>query len=229
VTIRVLIADDHARLRAMVADVLEEAGFDVCAQAATADAAVKRAAEHHPDVALLDIRMPGDGIAAARRIAAALPDTRILMLTVSADSDDVLDALQAGAQGYVLKGESPEGIVDAVRAVHAGAAVIAPAVASTVVREIRRSRDRHIRVAAGTSVSLTEREWKILQLLDQGESTTAIASALYVAPVTVRSHILALNRKLEVRNRAEAVKLFRTQRPGTAGDAASSVESEPTP
>jgi DNA-binding NarL/FixJ family response regulator len=227
-TIRVLIADDHAQFRAMVAELLEEAGFDVCAQAATGDDAAKKAIEHRPDVALLDIRMPRDGISAARRIAAALPDTRILMLTVSADSDDVLDALHAGAQGYVLKGATPEEIIDAVRAVHEGAAVLAPAVAPTVLREIRRTRDRHLRIAAGTSVPLTEREWKILQLLDEGETTTAIASALFVAPVTVRSHNLALNRKLEVRNRADAVTLFRSQRPGRARAAASSVETKPT-
>ena len=227
-TIRVLIADDHAQFRAMVAELLEEAGFDVCAQAATGDDAARKAIEHRPDVALLDIRMPGDGISAARRIAAALPDTRILMLTVSADSDDVLDALHAGAQGYVLKGATPEEIVDAVRAVHEGAAVIAPAVAPTVLREIRRTRDRHLRIAAGTSVPLTEREWKILQLLDEGETTTAIASALFVAPVTVRSHILALNRKLEVRDRGEAVALYRSQRPGPSYDAASNVEADST-
>jgi DNA-binding NarL/FixJ family response regulator len=224
-TIRVLIADDHAQSRAMVAELLEEAGFDVCAQAATADAAVTKAAEQRPDVALLDIKMPGDGISAARRIAATLPDTQILMLTVSAESDDVLDALQAGAQGYLLKGASPEAIVEAVRAVHKGAGVIAPEVAPTVVREIRRSRDRHVRIAAGTSVTLTEQEWKILQLLDQGESTTAIASALYVAPVTVRSHILALTRKLEVRDRTDAVALFRSQRPVHGLEAAPDPEA----
>jgi DNA-binding NarL/FixJ family response regulator len=233
-TVRVLIADDHARFRAMVAELLEEAGFEVCAQAATGDGAAKQAVAHRPDVALLDIRMPGDGIAAARRIAAALPDTRILMLTVSADSDDVLDALQAGAQGYVLKGATAEEIVDAVRAVHEGRAVIAPAVAPTVLQEIRRSRDRHIRISGGASVSLTEREWMILQLLDRGESTTAIAAELYVAPVTIRSHILALNRKLSVRNRGEAVALFRSQRLGEepfGGEprTAPAVEPLPTP
>jgi DNA-binding NarL/FixJ family response regulator len=88
-----------------------------------------------------------------------------------------------------------------------------------VVQGVRRSRDRHIRTAAGTSVLLTEQEWKILQLLDRAESTSAIASTLYVAPVTVRSHILALNRKLEVRNRADAVALFRSQRPSQRPDA----------
>jgi DNA-binding NarL/FixJ family response regulator len=219
-SIRVLIADDHAPFRVLVAELLDEAGFDVCAQAATGEAAAELALEHRPDLALLDIRMPGDGIAAARRIAATLPETRILMLTVSADSDDVLDALQAGAQGYLLKGSTPDEIVAAARAVHAGAAVIAPSVAPAVVQEIRRSRDRHIRTGTGTSVSLTEQEWKILQQLAEGESTSTIAAALYIAPVTVRSHILTLNRKLEVVDRAGAVALFHNQRhapePGTA-------------
>ena len=132
----------------------------------------------------------------------------------------MLDALQAGAQGYVLKGASPDEIVEAIRAVHAGEAVLAPAIATAVVKEIRRTRVRHIRIAAGRSVELTEREWRILQLLDEGQSTTTIASALFVAPVTIRSHILALKRKLEVRNRAEAIALFRSQR---AGDEAAGI------
>jgi DNA-binding NarL/FixJ family response regulator len=211
-TIRVLVADDHAQFRAMVAEILEAAGMEVCAQAATGDGAFEQALEHRPDVALLDIRMPGDGIAAARRITAELPDTRVLMLTVSAESDDVLDALQAGAQGYVLKGAPPESIPDAVRAVRKGEAVIAPAVAPAVLEEVRRARDRHVRTGSGTSVRLTDREWRILQLLDRGDSTNAIASELFVAPVTVRTHIAALMRKLEVSNRDEAVALLRTQR-----------------
>jgi DNA-binding NarL/FixJ family response regulator len=211
-TIRVLIADDHAQARAMVKEALDEAGFNVCAQAATADAAAKLAIEHAPDVVLLDIRMPGDGIAAARRIAAELPDTRILMLTVSAETDDVLDALQAGAQGYVLKGVTSEEIADAVRAVYEGAGVIAPSVAPAVLQEVRRARERHVRTASGASIQLTAREWKILELLDRGESTRAIANALYVAPVTVRSHIAALAKKLQVRDRKGAISLLRSQR-----------------
>src|SRR5262245_31325899 len=199
-SIRVLIADDHAQARAMVAEVLEEAGFQVCAQAATGDAAVKHAIEERPDVALLDIRMPGDGISAARRIAAELPDTRILMLTVSAETDDVLDALQAGAQGYILKGATPDEIVSAVQAVVEGAAVIAPSVAPAVLQEVRRSRQRHVRTTSGRSIQLTSQEWKILEALDRGDSTNAIAEALFVAPVTVRSHIAALTKKLEVRD-----------------------------
>ena len=196
----------------MVAETLEAAGITVCAQAATGDAAAALATEHEPDVCLLDIRMPGDGIAAARRIAATLPDTRILMLTVSAESDDVLDALQAGADGYILKGAPTGEIVAAVRAVCAGETVLAPTVTPALVREIRRSRNRRLRSASGESVQLTEREWAILQLLDEGNTTSAVATALFVAPVTIRSHIAAVVRKLEVRDRDEALAVFRRQR-----------------
>jgi DNA-binding NarL/FixJ family response regulator len=208
----VLVADDHAQFRAMVAELLEDAGFEVCGQAATSDAAVELAIAERPAVALLDIRMPGDGITAARRIVAACAETAVLMLTVSADADDVLDALQAGARGYVLKGATPEEIVGAVRAVDEGAAVIAPSVAPVVVGEIRRSRDRFLRTASGASVQLTDREWKILELLDAGQSTATIAGAIFVAPVTVRTHIASLMKKLEVGDRNDAVALFRTQR-----------------
>jgi DNA-binding NarL/FixJ family response regulator len=209
--IRVLIADDHAQFRAMVAETLDAAGFDVVAQAATGDTAIALAAEHQPDVCLLDIRMPGDGIAAARRIAATVPDTRILMLTVSAESDDVLDALQAGADGYILKGAEPDDISDAVRAVFDGESVIAPLVTPALVREIRRSRYRRLRIASGTSVQMTEREWEILQLLSEGRKTSEIAAALFVAPVTIRTHIAAIVRKLEVRDREAALAIFRRQ------------------
>jgi DNA-binding NarL/FixJ family response regulator len=212
VAISVLIADDHALVRAMVAETLEAAGFTICAQAATADAAVRLATEHKPDICLLDIRMPGDGIAAARRIKTTLPSTHILMLTVSALSDDVLDALQAGADGYILKGAAPDEIAKAVRAVCEGETVIAPMVAPALVREIRRSRNRRLRIASGASVELTEREWAILQLLDEGRTTSNVAAALFVAPVTVRTHIAAVVKKLEVRDRDEALAVFQRQR-----------------
>ena len=212
-TVTVLVADDHAQFRAMVAESLEDAGLNVVAQAATGKTAAELAMRYRPDVCLLDIRMPGDGIVAARRIATTLPQTHILMLTVSPDSDDVLDALQAGADGYLLKGIPTEHIADAVRAVAEGEAVIASTVTPALVHEIRRSRDRHLRTSSGRSVRLTEREWEILELLDDGCSTSDIAEALFVAPVTIRSHIAALMRKLEVRERPEAVALYRNHRP----------------
>jgi two-component system nitrate/nitrite response regulator NarL len=214
--ISVLIADDHAPFRALVAETVEAAGMRVCGQAATAQSAVELATRERPDVCLLDIRMPGDGVHAARRIAAILPGTRVLMLTVSAESDDVLDALQAGASGYLLKGAPPEEITQAIRAVFGGDAIVAPAVTPALVEEIRRARARHVRTSGGTSVQLTEREWRILELLDSGSPTVEIAQDLYVAPVTVRSHIAALVRKLGAQDRAEALALYRGQREQTA-------------
>jgi DNA-binding NarL/FixJ family response regulator len=209
---RVLIADDHAPYRALVAETVEAAGMHVCAQAATAHDAVALAAAERPDVCLLDIRMPGDGVLAARRIAAELPHTCVLMLTVSAESDDVLDALQAGANGYLLKGAPAHEITDAIRAVCAGDGIVAPAVTPALVQEIRRARARHIRTVDGVSVQLTEREWRILELLNDGSTTAQIARELYVAPVTVRTHIAAVVRKLDARDRRDAVALYRGQR-----------------
>jgi DNA-binding NarL/FixJ family response regulator len=209
---RVLIADDHAQHRAVVAETLEAEGFVVCAQAANAESAVAAAIEHAPDVCLLDIRMPGDGIAAARRIAATLPDVRILMLTVSAEPDDVLDALQAGADGYILKGAEPDDLAASVRAVFEGETVIAPPVTPALVQEIRRSRNRQLRTDSSASVQLTEREWEILALLDEGHTTSAVAAALFVAPVTIRTHIAAIVRKLGVEDRDAALKVFQRRR-----------------
>ena len=210
--ISVLIADDHAPFRALVAETVHEAGMEVCGHAATAQAAVDLAVRERPDICLVDIRMPGDGVLAARRIVAALPETRVLMLTVSAESDDVLDALQAGATGYLVKGRALEGVVDAIRAVVAGDAIVTPAITRALVDEIRRTRARHVRTARGSSVQLTEREWRVLELLDDGSTTVEIARELYVAPVTVRTHIAAVVRKLEAQDRREALALYRGQR-----------------
>lgn len=210
--IRVLIADDHARFRSLLADHLVANGFDVCAHAPSGTVAVELAGTHRPDVCLLDVHMPGDGIAAARRIVAMLPETRVLMVTVSADSDDVLDALEAGAHGYVLKDADFDDISRAVREVAGGAVVVAPTVTATLVDEIRRVRFRRLRTDDGLSVQLTEREWRILELLNEERPTNDIAAELFVAPVTVRSHIAALVRKVGVRDRDAAVALYRRQR-----------------
>ncbi len=211
--ISVLIADDHAPFRALVAETVAAAGFRVCGEAATAESALEVAARERPDVCLLDIRMPGDGVLAARRIAAALPETRVLMLTVSAESGDVLDALQAGATGYILKGTSLEGIVDAIRSVSAGDTIVAPAVTPALVDEIRRARARYVRTVSGTSVQLTEREWRVLEHLDRGDTAVDIARELYVAPVTVRTHIAALVKKLGAEDRRQAIALYRSRHP----------------
>jgi two-component system nitrate/nitrite response regulator NarL len=118
--LRVLIADDHVPTRAGVRMVLEHEGFEVCAEAANAEAAVEAAVREHPDVCLLDIHMPGSGITAAAEISAALPDTTVVMLTVSSEQQDVSASIQAGAHGYLLKDMDPGRMPDALREVLRG-------------------------------------------------------------------------------------------------------------
>jgi DNA-binding NarL/FixJ family response regulator len=116
----VVLADDHSRIRGRVREALEASGCEVCGEGASADDAVRLANEHRPDVALLDIHMPGSGIRAAREIAKALPQVTVVMLTQSAEEDDLFDSLRAGAAGYLLKAGDPPTPADSLRGVLVG-------------------------------------------------------------------------------------------------------------
>lgn len=211
--IRVLVADDHVPTRAGVRRVLEEHAFEVCAEAADADRAVAAAEAERPDVCLLDIRMPGGGIAAAGRIAAALPEAAIVMLTVSRDDADLFDALRAGASGYLLKDIERDRLPEALRGVVAGEAQLPATLVARLVEEFRhRGRRRRLLSARRPGVQLREREWEVLELLREGQSTAEIARRLFVAEVTVRSHVSAILRKLRVPDREAAVELFADER-----------------
>lgn len=206
---RVLIADDHPPTRAGVRAVLAEHGFDVCAEAADAEAAVAAALRERPDVCLLDIRMPGGGIAAAARISAGLPQTAIVMLTVSRDDDDLFDALRAGASGYLLKDIARERLPAALDGVLAGEAPLPASLVARLVEEFRhRDRRRRVLLRDRPGVQLREREWEVLELLREGLTTAEIARRLFVAEVTVRTHVSAILRKLRVPDRAAAVRLL---------------------
>ena len=135
--IRVLIADDHAPTRGVVRAALEAGGCEVCAEGASASDAVELAVEHEPDVALLDIHMPGNGIQAARQICERLPQTAIVMLTASGDDADLFDALRAGASGYLLKGADPLELPEVLKAVLAGEAALPPTLVARVLEEFR--------------------------------------------------------------------------------------------
>lgn len=204
---RVLIADDHAPTRELVRESLLAAGFDVCAEASSAAGAVRLALEHHPDVCLLDIYMPGSGITAAAAISDRLEDVVVVMLTVSAEDSDLFEALKAGARGYLLKGFEPDALPDELRAVLAGDAPLSPSLVTKLVEEFRR-RHRRGRVLGGRRVELTEREWEVLEMMRSGAGTREMAEQLYVAPVTVRTHISSILRKLQVASRAEAVRMI---------------------
>jgi DNA-binding NarL/FixJ family response regulator len=207
VSVRVLVADDHPPTRLGVRLSLEEAGMVIVAEVATAEAAVDAALQHRPDIALLDIHMPGSGIVAAREISRRVPDAAIVMLTVSRDDADLFQALSAGARGYLLKDTDPDRLPLALQGVLDGEAALPRALTARLVADFQ-ERERGSVRRHGAFGKLTEREWEILELLHAGRDTGQIAAELFVSPVTVRSHVSAILRKLQVPDRQAAVDLL---------------------
>lgn len=206
---RVLVADDHPPTRAGVRLALEGHGFSVCAEAADAAAAVDAAMRECPDVCLLDVRMPGSGIAAAAEIASRLPETAVVMLTVSRDDADLFDALRAGAVGYLLKDIDPARLPVALRGVLEGEATLPRGLVTRLVEEFEaRSRRRRLVIRPAPDERLTAREWDVLELLRGGHTTAEIAQRLAIAPVTVRRHVSEILRKLRVPDREAALRLL---------------------
>lgn len=210
---RVLIADDHAAIRAGVRDALEQGDCEVCAEASNATDAVQLALTHRPDVCLLDIAMPGSGLWAVRELVRRVPDTRVIMLTVSDSADDLFDSLQSGAVGYLLKDISSSEVPVAVHNAIAGRAVLNGVLTARVLEEFRRGRGRITEATSseGRKVRFTPREVEVLALLMDDLSTTEIATRLFVRPITVRRHIADAMHKLRVSSRAEALELLRGQ------------------
>jgi DNA-binding NarL/FixJ family response regulator len=153
--------------------------------------------------------MPGNGIAAAYEITARLPETRVVMLTISDDDDDLFAALRAGAVGYLLKDIDPSRLPLALRGVLDGEAALPRRLVALLIEEFReRRRRRRIPLVGRRSVELTDREWEVLELMRLGLSTEQIAERLFITPVTVRTHVSAILKKLHVANREEAVQLL---------------------
>ena len=207
--LRVVVADDHAAMIAGVRLALQGSGFEVCGQADNAQDAVRLARALRPDVALLDIHMPGNGLSAARVLGDELPETAVVMLTVSRAEADLFEALRVGARGYLLKDMDPVRLPQALRGVIAGEVALPRALTAGLVAEFRRREGAPRRsLLGGRRVRLSEREWATLELLHQGLSTKEIAERFFVTPATVRSHVSALLRKLDVSSRDEAVALL---------------------
>jgi len=193
----------------MVRNALEETGdFEVCAEARDGASAVMAAEETHPDVCLLDINMPGSGIAAAARITATLPGTAVVMLTVSRQDEDLFDALRAGASGYLLKGLDEDAIGSALRKVLDGEATLPGSLVARLIEEFRDREHRRVALPDGPAARLTGREWDVLELMRKGATTQEISRRLFVSPTTVRSHVSAVLRKLGVPNREAAISLL---------------------
>ena len=209
--LRVLVADDHAPTRDDVRRALADGGMDVCAEAADAAHAVQLALETEPDICLLDIRMPGGGVAAAWEIAARLPTTKIVMLTVSDDDASLFASLRAGAVGYLVKDFDlrllPRALSDAAE----GGAAIPRSLVTRMVKQFHGTdpRFRTTAVAGELGPRLTSREWDVLVGLADGLSTREIARRLQLRPSGIRAHISAIVQKLGVADREEAIAFFR--------------------
>ena len=202
-SLRVLIADDHVPTRAGVRDALERDGWSVCGEAADADEAVRLTRETQPEVCLLDITMPGNGIQATRVIAREHPDIAIVMLTASRDDRDLFDALRAGAVGYLLKDIDPDRLGAALRGVLSGEAALPRELMARVIEEFHGRGSRRVLVRG-----LTSREFEVLDLLRQGFTTDEVAKRLFISAVTVRGYVASALKKLQAPDRAAAFKLM---------------------
>jgi DNA-binding NarL/FixJ family response regulator len=209
--IRVLVVDDQELVRSGFCVILDAAdGITVVGEAANGEAAVTAAAAQHPDVVLMDIRMPGmDGLEATRLLTRGPPDRtapKVIMLTTFDLDEYVYEALRAGASGFLLKDSPRADLIAAVRAVAAGQAMLAPAVTRRLIEAFAR-RPAETSPAPSRLASLTAREREVLVLLARGGSNTEIAAALFVSEATVKTHVGNLLAKLGLRDRVQAVIL----------------------
>ena len=211
VPLRVLIADDHAPTRDDVRRALTDGGLIVCAEAADAARAVQQALETSPDICLLDLRMPGSGVAAAWEISARLPTTKVVMLTVSDDDASLFSALRAGAVGYLVKDLNLRLLPRTLQDVVDGKAALPRTLVARLVKEFHASdpRFRTTAVSGELGVRLTSREWDVLAALADGMSTREIGRRLQLKQSGVRAHISSIVRKLGVKNREQAIAFFR--------------------
>jgi two-component system, NarL family, response regulator DevR len=202
-TIRILIADDHSVVRAGLKALLERQGpFQVVAEAATGEEAVVKARESHPDVAVLDIRMPGlSGIEACRQIVQTVEGCHVIMLTSYAEDELLFSAIQAGASGYVLKRIGDNELVHAIERVSRGEGMLDPAMTATVLAEMRKAGESQNLAAFA---DLTSQELAVLALIAQGLTNRQIAIKLYLGEGTVRNYVSSVLAKIGVSNRAEA-------------------------
>jgi DNA-binding NarL/FixJ family response regulator len=201
---RVLLADDHALFRAGIASLLEVWGLDVVGRAANGLEAVEQARELRPDLILMDIEMPDcDGLEATRQIKAELPETRIVMVTVSDDQDNLFEAIKSGAEGYLLKATSEQELSAALTKIADGQPALSPGLADKIIDEFARvTRDVP---AKEPEVRLSGREHEVLELVAAGSTNREIAATLFISENTVEFHMRNILGKLHANNRTQAV------------------------
>jgi DNA-binding NarL/FixJ family response regulator len=209
-TIRVLVVDDQSMVRAGLRMLLaDEPDIEVVAEAGNGREAIAQVARFHPNIVLMDIRMPVvDGLEASRRILAADDSVRVLVLTTFDLDEYVYEALRAGASGFVLKDDPPEQLIAAVRTIAAGEALLSPTVTRRVIQQFTRL---HRQAPPKAVTSLTSRELDVFRLITRGLSNAEIGRELFISDTTVKTHVTRLLQKLGLRDRAQAIVLaYRT-------------------
>ena len=201
--LRVMLVDDHDLFRTGLRNLLEEQGLQIVAEASEGATALNLVRELAPDVVVMDLNMPGmNGIEATREIARLAPLTRVVVLTISDQDGDVLDAILAGACGYLLKDSSIQDLMQGIRAASVGEALISPHIASKVLQRVRATS-----VETGDAVQgpeLSDRETEVLRLIANGKDNAEIARELHISPKTVKNHISNILMKLQIENRIQA-------------------------
>ena len=203
-----VLVEDEDLVRRTLRSILDQSGFSVRGAAATAQAGVELTLRERPDICLVDIRLPDrDGIEVARELTTGDPSIAVVMFSASAEHEDLIDAIRAGAVGYLLKGMDPERLADALRGVVEGEAAIPRPLMAHLVKELQTQGRRRAVIGKRGRVDLTSREWEVLDLLCEGLNTAQIAERLSLSSVTVRRHVSGTVQKLGVGDRVEAVAL----------------------
>ena len=203
--LRVLIVDDHDLFRSGLRNLLEvEDGIEIIGEAAGGQEAVKIVRELAPDVVVMDLNMPGmGGVEATRHITTLAPLTRVVMLTISDQDNDVIDAILAGACGYLLKDSSIQDLMAGIRAAALGESLISPTIAAKVLQRLRASSTRP-EIETTIRAELSDREIEVLKLIANGKDNAMIAGELHISPKTVKNHISNILMKLQIDNRIQA-------------------------
>jgi DNA-binding NarL/FixJ family response regulator len=195
-SLRVVIADDHPFYRRGLGHLLRAKGIEVVGEVPNAEAAIRLAEATEPEVVIMDLTMPGiSGLEATRQLTKRKPPIRVLMVSVSAEEIDVLDAILAGASGYVLKDRPVEEIIAGIRAAAAGQLFISPQIATVLLRRVREAAMAGLDL---TSLNLSDREFEVLDLMGEGKTDQEISEALMISPISVRKHTSSILKKLQV-------------------------------
>jgi two-component system, NarL family, response regulator LiaR len=202
--LRVVLVDDHDLFRTGLRSLLEEQGLQVVGEAENGEVALRLVSELAPDVVIMDLKMPGlGGVETTRKISGIAPLTRVVVLTISVEDEDVINAVMAGACGYLLKDSSIEQLIAGITAAAGGESLISPQIASKLLQRLR-AQSADAEAATTIRTELSERELEVLRLIANGKDNAVIARELFISPKTVKNHISNILMKLQIENRIQA-------------------------